>query len=385
MPTNKRGRGYRKRGEKYELRREFYISCSTLREYRLAERRVRSVFAKLKDDLRTDVAPCCTIRGKLDEFLDDRTSGFGPKNCNDRSAARLRRRLLMFDKAFHSAPLDAIHHRDVENWMKRRLKKPLRGKSVNRDTVNADVVALKGFAAWAQWKGYAPEVLSLLLAKRFHSPGKLPGKNRKPPKVMNIHLLLDLIDKFKAVRRDVGLFFHGMLLLNLRPSDAADLRMSDVRLPRGDSGGDLTVRRVKTFGEFVVPFESGSVLHRWILECIGLAKGEGRPVTGSAPLIICIGGKSRLRPGGWTTANLDRVAAQLCGECGAKFTPYLIRHSITSWVIKQPGVGRGAVQAYAGHAKGITTDIYIHVTAADALPARQAVERLIKSRVSKTG
>lgn len=344
-----------------------------------------SARAQLYHDFDSGAAPCCSIRGKLDKFLEERTLGLTEDHCNEKTAALYRRRLEMFDRVFHSRPINAIQKEEITKWIGRRLKRPRRGKSVSRDTVNNEIGALKTFARWAQGEGFAPASLPLLLVPRLTVPGKVPGKNMKPPEVMEIHLLMDIIDAVKTVRRDIGLFFYGMLYFNLRPSEAADLKVRDLVLPRDGRPGSLKCRREKTHQKQKFDIENGSFAHAWAEKCLELStRLRGKPAVGS-PLIICIPGRSRRNPGGWTTDTLDKATARACGKLGIELSrPYIIRHSVISWLNDHPDVSAAAVTVHASHLKTTTTDIYRHLNPAQAKSAFTALEQLMKTRDAET-
>ena len=328
----------------HEARLTVSRACSSLSEKRRFLKLALSARAQLYHDFDNGVAPCCSIREKLDKFLQERTLGLTEKNCNEKTAALYRRRLEMLDSVFHSRPINSIQTQEVINWIARRLKKPRRGKHVSRDTVNHEVGALKTFARWAQGKGFAPASLPLLLVPRLEVPGKIAGKNTRPPEVMEINTLIDTIDAIKEVRRDIGLFFYGMLYFNLRPSEAADLRVRDLRLPQADRSGSLKCRRIKTHQRQTFTIEYGSFAHAWMAECLELSTLlRGSPAAGS-PLIICIPGRSGRNPGGWTTDSLDKATARVCEKLGIELSrPYIIRHSVISWLNEHPDVSAAAV------------------------------------------
>ncbi len=360
--------------------------CDSLSEKRRCQKLVKSAVARALDEFANGASACCTIREKLNDYLEHRMMGLGQKACNEKTAALHRRRLLAFDQAFHSAPIDSIAKEDVVAWMKRRLNAPRRGGRVSGDTVNADVESLKAFSRWAQENDAAPAVLPLLLTPRIQTGGKVAGTNWRPPQVMDIHNLLDIIDRIKAVRRDIGLFFYGMLFYNLRPSEVADLKRGDLRLPARGRAGTLEARRIKTGGqEVTLPIPEGSERHGWALACLELAKQEGRESVDAAPLIICITGKSRRNPGGWTTDILDQAVERTCRKLGEKIRPYLIRHSIVSYLHNHTDLPSGSVSAHAGHAKETTTNIYSHRAVKDAIPAFAEVEKVVLARKQQTG
>lgn len=370
-----------------QYRRHICESGLTLAEYRRFKRLMESAIARARDEFALGAEPCPSIRDIAEKYIKYRRAGLGRRPCGEKTAALYRRRLLAFDRAFHSRPLDAISADDVEDWAIRRIEGTGGADPVSGDTVQADIDALKALARWALKKGLIPGgALPLLRADRVQTSGKIAGKNRRPPEIMEINALLDLIDRIKAVRPDIGLVLWGMFYFNIRPAGLLSLRRRELRLPVSGSDGLLDASRLKGLFDRSLPVKEGSPAHDWALECWRLAQAHGRPERGDAPLIICISGRSRRNPGGWTTDTLDKATARVCARLGVKFRPYMIRHSIITWLQDQPEVSAAAIQAHAAHSKRDTQEIYNHRVARDAAPAFLALDRkLIERRDRQTG
>lgn len=322
--------------------------------------------------------PACTIRGKLEEFLSDSRAGLGRKPCAWGTIERHRRRLIAFDRAFHTKPLDAITSDELERWVKRRLAGGKRdGRPVGADSVNMDLVSLRAFCRWAQKKHYAPDALPIMTVERLRTRGKLAGQNRRPPEALEIGELLDILRRVQRRRRDVGLFLFGMLLFGLRPTAVAELRRGDAKLPRGGDPGRLHCRGLKGMHARDILVPLGSKRHEWLVACLGLAKAKGKGAE-RLPLVPCKAGKSARNPGGWTTASLDMALKRICGRLGLRFTAYKIRHTCASWLQTQLR-NLASVQAYAGHARVDTQNAYSHRHGRDAEPAYEAMEGAMKS------
>ncbi|MCD8141153.1 MAG: hypothetical protein LUE17_15525 [Planctomycetaceae bacterium] len=84
---------------------------------------LESSLAEAERKFGEQIKPCCRIRDKLDEFLSDSELGLRRRPCNAMTLALHRKRLLVFDAAFHSKPIDSITREEVEAWMRRRTKK----------------------------------------------------------------------------------------------------------------------------------------------------------------------------------------------------------------------------------------------------------------------
>ncbi|MDR1519956.1 MAG: hypothetical protein LBU23_07425, partial [Planctomycetota bacterium] len=223
---------YRKIAGRWTVRRQVRRVCRDKGEALKYNALIESALAKAEQELDQGSKGCCSIHGKLAEFLADSKAGMGRGPDCDKTLALHRKRLGVFDRAFRQRPLDAIGRDELERWMRRRL-----AGGVLPDTVNADVGALKAFARWARKKHYAPEFLPLLNVERMQSRGKLPGKNRKPPVALEIGELKRRLRRLRQEREDVGLFLGCMALLGLRPAEVAALRREDYRPPRGGDCG----------------------------------------------------------------------------------------------------------------------------------------------------
>lgn len=336
------------------------------------------------EQLGDDESTCCTIRDRLDEFLSDCLEGDDRRACNETTAALHRRRLLHFDRVFHSKRLDAITLAEVKAWRKRRRRTVCNGKRIGRDTVNADLGSLKAFVRWAKGRGYAPAALPLDAVGRLQEPGKIRGMNRKPPTLLGIEQVLDVIARFGEVRRDIALFLEGMFLYVLRPAAVAALRRSDVRLPVRGQPGRLEVVGLKGTPKRSLEIVPGSYGHLWVRECLALG---GEEALGNDPLVICIGGRSRRNPGGWTTATLDRAVARVCRDLAFpfRFRPYQIRHDTIAWAQNFAGMTLAGIAAGAGHETVVTQRFYDHTTASQARPMFAALDGLLGSRKQPPG
>ena len=299
---------------------------------------------------------CCSIRDRIEEFIRDRREGVGRLPCNDRTAALYRKKLLAFDRAFHSKPLDAISKAEVKAWRNRSRRESRGGVRVSRDTVNKDIDKLKTFARWAQGNDYAPDALPLLTVQKLWERGKIGGMNRKPPRFVEIHRIFAAIVRIKTVRADVGLVLEGMLLYWLRPKSAWRLRRRDASLPSRGMPGKLRIEEIKGKHFRTAAIEPGSAGEAWARECLSMGKGKGM----DAPLLICKGGRSRENPFGWTTASLDRAVAAVCRalKFDFRFNPYQIRHSAVAWAHKHRDLNLANVQAAMGHSKVTTQALY---------------------------
>lgn len=359
----------RKINGRWYCRKRYEKGFPSKKEALRRDKHLDRFIARLESDI-PDAAPCCTIRDKLNEFIRDCMEGDNRKPCNEKTADLHRRRLLKFDRAFHSKPLDCISRRDVEAWRNRRRTPQKNGRQIQRDTVNAEIGTLKLFARWAQAKEYAPPGLPLETVGRLQEPGKLPGKNRKPPEILELDQAVHIIRKIGEVRQDIELFFMGMLLFLLRPAAVANLRRRNAVLPVLGRSGRLHVKGLKGAPDRSLTVKRNSRHERWLMNCLRMGKDTGfsRP---DDPLVICITGRSRLNPGGWTTATLDQAVRSVCArlDFGFKFNPYMIRHSTVSFIQDQEGMSLANVQTAAGHLRVTTQESYTHRKASQAQPA----------------
>jgi integrase len=312
-------------------------------------------------------APCVTIRGGLDTFLRDSRLGLGRRKCSAKTRQLHRRRLEAFAAAFHNRPLDAIDRARLERWMEKRVEE------VSGDTVNAELVSLFAFARWAQAKGLAPDILPLLRVQKLRVPGKLPGKNRKPPRARDMTELAEALLRLKEAREDMYLFLLGMAYYGLRPVAVAGLLRQDAApARRGD--GQLFVRGVKGAPDRHLAAPAGTPRAEWIRDCLAFGRKWGW-TDPRAPLVPNIAGKSGLNPGGWTTASFDNTLRRLCRRLGIKLKPYDIRHSCMTWLLRHGKVGAANSQAFAGHERVDTQNAYNSLVGNEAEPAFRAIER----------
>lgn len=356
----------RKRKGKWVSRNSVCIALKDKADALLFDSIFRSCVAAAKRKFAARGKPCCSIRSALKDFLDDSQYGIGRKPCAYKTLLRHRRRLEIFDKLFRSQPLDCIEQDTVNLWIKRRL-----ASGVSPDTVSADLVSLFAFCRWAMRKELAPQVLPIMLVQRPQTRGKLPGLNRRPPPVLEIHELKALIRKIQEHRRDVGFFLLGMGLFGLRPEAVSGLRRGDVKLPQGGLPGRLHCRGIKGMHDRDIPVSPGSKQEKWLRDCLTLGKSVDR-VGVRHPLVPRIGKTGRLIPGPWTTPRLDMTIQRLCERLKIGFAAYHTRHSAISYLqtIEQ---SLGEVQAFAGHAKPTTQVPYSHRHSKDGAAAFAAM------------
>ena len=347
--------------------RVFASKAQAMRYDLLAKSAVAEVDRRHGEDER----PCCSIRSGLEAFISDLRAGMGDKRRSEKTLERHRRRLLAFDKAFRSKPLDAITRKQVKDWMKKRLK------GVSADTVNIDLVSLKAFARWAQGEELAPRLLPLLSTPRLDVPEKLAGKNRLPPKALPIDEIRRLIARIKTKRADMGLFLAGMFLFGMRPIQAARLRRMDARPPRAGEAGSLLIRGVKGGADRVALIPPGSVRAGWLRECLALGRRNGR-TTPTAPLVPCQSSRSGGSAGRWTTEAFDMALRRMVKGMRVAFTAYQIRHSCMTCLLRTEGIALANSQNYAGHNRADTQNAYSWLLGGEAEPAYREMEKRLK-------
>lgn len=376
----------RKHTSGWIVRRNIWKILPTRKDAEAFDLLLESALAEAQRKLDNQIRPCCRIRDRIEEFLSDSALGLCRRPCSQETLKLHRKRLLAFDQAFHSKPLDTITREELEAWIRRRMRKSSGSRRVLPDTVNADLVSLRAFAKWAQAKGYAPALLPFLAVGKLRTTGKIAGTNRMPPKALEISELLALVDKVKAVREDVGLLLEGMILFCLRPRALWKLRRGDLKLPVRGASGSLKSIPLKGHHERSLPIFPDSQQHVWAKNCIALAKRKHRRTPRPQdPLIISLSGRSERNPGGWTTATLDKTLARICERLGVTFTAYQIRHSVISWLQQNPGMSPAATQAAAAHSSITTQDIYGKRHGREAVPAFHALSDLVANHRNDGG
>ncbi len=346
-----------------QVRRTFKSKADRARFARHLESGISDAERKTRDG----DAPCVTIRAGLNTFLRDSKIGLGRRMCSAKTRQLHRRRLETFAAAFHNRPLDAISREQVERWMEKRVGE------VSGDTVNVELVSLFAFARWAQAKGLAPDILPLLRVQKLCVPGKLPGKNRKPPRARDLTALVEVLVCLKEQREDIYFFLLGMAYFGLRPAAVAGLRREDATLPRGGGDGQLFVRGLKGAPDRYLAVPVDSPRAEWVRDCLALGRKYGRIGTRS-PLVPCESGKSTRNPGGWTTSSLDDALRRLCRRLKIKLKPYDIRHSCMAWLLRRKQVGPANSQGYAGHGRVDTQNAYNSLVGSEAELAFREVE-----------
>lgn len=368
----------RKHGNGWIVRRGIVKCVSTRKEATAFLMLLESGLADVQRKHAEQARPCCRIRDKIGEFLSDSEIGLRRRPCAPKTLAMYKKRLLMFDAAFHSKPLDAITREEVESWIRRRKRNNARGGTVTAGTINTDLVSLRAFAAWAQGKGYAPASLPLMTVGKLRVTGTISGTGRKPPKSLDMGEVLDAVARIKALREDIGLLLEGMILLCLRPHALCLLRRNELKLPMNGNPGRIKSAALKGYYERSLPILPGTAYHTWAREVLALAKRTlRRAPRPDEPLMICTTMRSRTNPGGWTTGTLDKAMARVCEKLAFRFTPYQIRHSVLSWLQQNPGISPATTQAAAAHASIATQDFYGKRNAQDAMPAYVAISELM--------
>lgn len=368
----------RKVGGSWEVHRVVRKRVPSRKDAEAFSRLLESAVAEAARKHEFSIKPCCVIRDKLDEFLSDSELGLRRRPCGGDTLALHKKRLLAFDRAFHSRPIDAISLEDLEGWIRRRAKTRGRTGRIKADTVNADLVSLRAFGRWAMAKGYAPAALPFMAVGKLRAKGKVGGFNQRPPKALEMGELLAVIERIAAEREDVGLLLKGMALFCLRPRALCLLRRVDLKLPKGGHPGSLTCAGLKGGHERQLPIVPGSEQHTWAKSCIALFRRvRNRSPKGHEPLLFNLTGRRGASGRGWNTAGFDRVLSHVCSKLEIAFTAYQARHSVISWLQKTPGMSAAATQAAAAHSNVNTQNIYGRRHARDAVPAFIALSDLV--------
>ncbi len=333
-----------------------------------ASRILASKIAEARRLVREGTAPCCSIGDKMDEFLSDAAAGLGRRRRGYETLKRHRRRLDMFNKVFQRKPIDAIERKQVERWIKRRL-----AAGVTADTVKIDLASLYAFARWARKKEYAPARLPLLDVEKLHTAGKMPGTNQRLPKALEPGELKRVIKKIRHERPDMGLFLNGMVFWGRRPAAVAAVRREDVQLPEGKEAGKIRFPPLKGGREEVFRIPPGTKREEWARHCLSLGQecGQDDP---RRPLVPCAGGRSRVRPGGWTTQSFDMALARLLDSLHINMTAYTIRHSCVSYLHAHEKSSLASTQKFASHNRIDTQNAYSDLTNAEAEVAFRIIE-----------
>ncbi len=330
-----------------------------------------SALAEARRRFREGKVGCCSCRNRLDRFLEESLIGLDRRKIKSKTAERHRRRLLAFDRFFQGKPLDAIGSERLERYIKTRLGE------VGADTVNAELVSLRAYARWAQRKKYAPDILPILSVGRLHVPGKLPGRNRKPPEAIGMGEMFDIIRTVGETRPDIRLFLLGMAHFGLRPESVCAFRREHAKPPRGKEAGRLFAKGLKGELDEWITIPPGSLRAEWLRACLALGRRAG--LAGPrAPLVPRLSKKPGRIPGAWTTGALDMALGRLCRKLAIRFVPYTIRHSCMTYLKRCEGISSAASQRYAKHMRVETQNAYDHLLGLEAEPAYERMERAMR-------
>lgn len=247
---------------------------------------------------------------------------------------------------------------DAENW---KLSLVNAAESPSNGTVNNLLNRVRSFYRYCLLK-------KLVLADPFRATTNLKTARSLPKVILSIADTGRLLECFS--RRD-----HGDVMVKtviellygcaLRINEAATIKLCDIDRTRGS----LRVDDSKTGKERTLPM--GEVTMRQV--DIYLENSREKIITEdekAAGFLFPQGGTSRLR------CRVNRVLARECGRLGLPVvTSHSFRHAAASHMLSR-GAGIREVQAFLGHERISTTEIYTRVVKDDL----RAVVRLCHPR-----
>lgn len=369
-------------GEKFEVTLKTRRRVESREEAERLERLLLEARAAAVRQFRNGDRPCISVPEGLEDFLDHQRviRANGPA-----TVARYAARLGRFAAAWGETPLVDITREMVCAWQRQRLADPGRRRlyhpdsRVSRDTVNQELKALRRFASWARSLGRAPETLEFMSVPLLTVRGKTCD-NRFVPRARprrDFRRLVMALDK--SGHECLSYVLRGMLLFVLREEALFRLTPRHVTWPTRESGGQVEIPPLKGGVEGACPVSHGDRKHGLLRDLVRYwRRVHGRRPRRDEPLFISRRGRSRKRPLGWSTDAFDHELRRVCDKLGYRdFTAYQARHSVLSWMQRQPGVSLADIQAAARHLRISTQEVYTHRSGAEGRPAYEAAERFL--------
>ena len=276
---------------------------------------------------------CCTVDQLWAHFERDRLPDYSyPEICLFRSAMK-RLRVRYGDR-----PVDTIGKREL-----REARQLFLAAGNCRKTINSQVYRIRVIFTWGQEEELVPdEIPAKLLALRPLKPGQAPENDPVVAVPMDVveatkeHLPQEAIDLIDVLYRSGA---RGGELYRLRVGDinqkSDDVWTYDMRQHKTTRfGHDRSVK----FGPHCI-----EILERLV---------EGRK---DADTVF------ERRPGkAWTRSMFCHLIARVCKRHGIPhWHPHQLRHAAGTHVFNQPGGSVAAAQAFLGHHRASTTEIYI--------------------------
>lgn len=363
----------------YRARREASIPAQTADEAERADAMIRAAIEDAKRRYYRGDRSCIALS---DATIADFLAHQSVARANDaKSLASYRARLRRFAERFADRPLESIGREKIERWIADRLRakghrrRYCPAASLSRDTVNADLKALRAFCRWAISRGLAPAGLEILSVPTLRVTGKIRG-NRYPPRALVRHNFLDILRRINRKSPQLALVLRGMILLGARPAALFAINRADIQMPTSTSAGSVALRPTKGGAEGSIAIPPGSLREALFRDAIALfARYHGRRPRADDPAFPSRRGKLRSRPLGWSSATFANALRKACGRLRIRnFSAYTARHSAITWLQQQPGVSAASIQSFARHLQVTTQEAYSHRTGAEAERAYAQME-----------
>lgn len=268
--------------------------------------------------------------------------------------------------------VDDVTRDHMIKWLARRRKRGLRVT-----TINNELAVFKSYCRWLAHFGgkvrlgdVEPMTIPAMVDKRTVS-GELP------PKFVSEAEYHRIARKLAEAAPHILIVLEGMLLFGARPVVLFGLRWHHVEWPDGRREGRVDIPQAKGGLRGSVPVMTGSVTEALLKRCQQIAQWEAG-TTSQKPVFARVRGRSRINPGGWTTAAYDNALKRAMATIGIErpFTAYMVRHSAATW-LEQYQVSSGGIQHYMKHLRPSTQDKYRHGTGELAREAYPVIEQLL--------
>ena len=328
--------------------------------------------------------PCPTILESLDDFLAHQEA---LRSNKPRTLAAHNRRLKRFAAELSNGKgdisVDMIRREAVVEWICRRLsEKGHKGKynpshQVSKTTINNDIKTLKQYALWCVDRNYTSGAVDVLTVPMLRIQGKI--KDRFPPEILPRYVFRNIVSRIRKEAPHIEIVLRGMLLLGARPEALFRMKWADVVLPTNIMPGRISLQALKDGMPANIPVAPGSAKEMLLKEARTIYKRfHGRWPGKTRPVFPTVRGRSKRRPGGWTTDIFDRAVHSVCERLGLerRFVPYFVRHFAITYLATS-GLSTAEVQHYAGHMRAATQEPYRHTSSEVAAPALAAMEEFV--------
>ena len=356
----------RKRNGRYEVHRRIIVRVDTADQAKEMDTRLKAATKKVREEV--FVYPRgCLIKDHIPEFLRELRMGIGRRRAICTATHKQYGVKLGTISDYFTQSVDSITDTDIARFLEAYSQKSATYR-------NELVRTLHMFISWAHKKKLCAEPKWSVADVKLPLMNRLKGKYTEP-RVLSRGTWGTLFTLLEEKNKAILLFMRGMQLFGLRPAGVCKLNWGDVREPSVAGNGYLKLPVLKCGDPVLIPVQWDGKRHRWLLDCLALFKKEKNTIRKTDPLLIHPRKEHRDRGvRRWTSAILDREflrflklkeVAKRVAVGNVRLTPYVLRHSILTWLAENEQTSSADRQAYAGHKRVTTQDVYIHYLGQD--------------------